>query len=143
VQSRKEAFDKGGVTIFVVSFAQPERLVGYQQEHRWPFVLLADPDRSAYQAFGLKRLSWFRVFSLATIRLYFDLLRKGRKPRSYGKDDYYQGGGDFILNREGEVLFSHPSDDPSDRPSVARLLEEVERIRANTTNNPGQQETQL
>jgi hypothetical protein len=138
VQSKKALFDKEGVTVFVVSFAQPERLVGYQQEHRWPFVVLADPDRTAYQAFGLKRLSWFRVFSPATIKLYFDLLRKGRRPRSYGADDYYQGGGDFIMDREGKVLFSHPSDDPSDRPSVSRLLEEVKRIRATTTNNPDQ-----
>jgi len=138
VQSKKEAFDKDGVTIFVVSFAQPERLVGYQQEHRWPFVVLADPDRSAYRAFGLKRLRWFRVFSPATVKLYCDLLRKGRKSRSYGPDDYYQGGGDFILDREGKVLFSHPSDDPADRPSVSRLLEEVEKIRTNVTNNSGQ-----
>lgn len=138
MQSKKDAFDQQGVTVIVVSFAQPERLVGYQEKHRWPFVVLADPDRSAYQAFGLKRLSWFRVFSPATIKLYFDLLRKGRKVRSYGKDDYYQGGGDFILDREGKVLFSYPSDDPADRPSVSRLLEEVERIRGNTTNNPGQ-----
>jgi len=129
LQSKKEAFDKEGVSIFVVSFAQPERLAGYEHEHRWPFVVLADPDRSAYQAFGLKRLSWFRVFSPATIKLYFDLLRKGRKSRSYGQDDYYQGGGDFILDREGKVLFSHPSDDPADRPLVSHLLEAVAKIR--------------
>ena len=132
MQAKKDVFDKQGVTVIVVSFAEPDRLVGYQQQHQWPFVVLADPDRSAYQAFGLKRLSWFRVFSPATIRLYFELLWKGRKARSYGKDDYYQGGGDFILDRDGKVLFSYPSDDPADRPSVNRILEVIEGIKSST-----------
>lgn len=128
MQSRKEAFEKRGVRVIVVSFARPERLAFYQEQRRWPFVVLADPDRRAYQAFGLKRLSWLQVFSPATIKLYWSLLRKGRKVRNYGQDDYYQGGGDFLLDRDGKVLFSHPSRDPSDRPSANRLLEAIDEI---------------
>lgn len=127
MQAQKEAFDERGARVVVVSFAQPERLACYQEQHRWPFVVLADPDRVAYQAFGLKRLSWLRVFSAATLKLYWSLLRKGRKFHNYGQDDYYQGGGDFVLDREGNVLFSHPSRDPSDRPSAKCLLEAMER----------------
>jgi hypothetical protein len=41
--------------------------------------MLADPDRKTYRAFNLKRLSLFRVFSPSTSRLYFDLLRQGRR----------------------------------------------------------------
>lgn len=127
MQAQKEAFDERGVRVVVVSFAQPDRLAGYQAQHQWPFVVLADPERKAYQAFGLRQLSWLRVFSPATLKLYWSLLRKGRKLRSYGQDDYYQGGGDFVLDREGNLLFSHPSRDPSDRPSAKCLLEAVER----------------
>lgn len=128
MQSSRAAFEKKGVSVIVVSFAQPDRLAFYQREHRWPFVILADPDRKAYRAFGLKRLSWLRVFSPATIKLYWSLLRKGRKFRNYGQDDYYQGGGDFLLDRQGNVLFARPSRDPSDRPSVDCLLAAIEEI---------------
>ncbi len=125
----KEQFEERGVAIVVVSFAEPERLVSYQQLHQWPFILLADPDRNAYSYFGLKRMPWYRVFSLSTLWLYFKLLREGKKIQSYGKDDYFQAGGDFLLNRDGLVLFAHRSHDPADRPSVSKLLEEVSKVR--------------
>lgn len=101
----------------------------YQEYHKWPFVVLSDPNRIAYQAFALKRLSWFRLFSPSTIWLYAKLLREGMQRQDYGKDDYYQAGGDFLLDGGGNLLFAHRSQDPSDRPSVARLLEAFDRIK--------------
>lgn len=111
----------------VVSFAEPERLADYQQRHQWPFVVLADPDRKAYHFLSLQGLPWFRVFSPSTLKLYFRLLREGRRIENYGKDDYFQAGGDFLLDRKGTLLFSHHSHDPSDRPSINRLLEEIDK----------------
>jgi peroxiredoxin len=131
VQSAKEEFDRRGVPVVVVSFAEPAKLVHYQEIHRWPFVMLADPNRISYEAFALGRLSWFRVFSPATLRLYVKLLWEGRKMQNYGEDDYYQAGGDFLIDGEGALLFSHRSHDPSDRPSVATLLREIDRVRNN------------
>lgn len=129
MQSVKDQFEKHGVAIIVISFAQPERLVTYQQHHQWPFLLLADPDRAAYHFFNLKRLPWYRIFSQSTLKMYFRLLRKGRKIENYGKDDYYQSGGDFLVNRQGTVLFAHRSHDPSDRPSVEQILEEIRKLK--------------
>ncbi len=129
MQSIKNTLNEWGVAVVVISFAEPRRLVTYQEHHQWPFVLLADPDLSTYRHFNLKRLSWFRVFSPSTLRLYFRLLRGGKKIQNYGKDDYFQAGGDFLVDRKGTVLFAHRSQDPSDRPSVQRLLEEINKIR--------------
>ena len=91
--------------------------------------MLADPDRLVYRSFTLKRLSWFRLFSPATLKLYFRLFREGKKLESYGKDDYHQSGGDFLLDRNGRVFFAHRSEDPADRPTVSKLLEEIDWIR--------------
>lgn len=131
MRSLKADFDRRGVAIVVISFAEPERLVQYQGYHNWPFVLLADPERAAYKSFNLKRLSWFRVFSLSTLRLYFKLLREGKKIQDYGSDDYYQAGGDFLLDCSGTILLAHRSKDPSDRPGASRLLQEIDRIKDN------------
>jgi AhpC/TSA antioxidant enzyme len=128
VKSAKGEFDRRGVTIVVISFAVPERLLPYQQHHQWPFVMVADPKRIAYQAFALQGLSLLRVFSPATLRLYFRLLRDGKKLQSYGPDDYYQAGGDFLVDREGSVLFAHRSQEPADRPAVSTLLGEIDRF---------------
>lgn len=115
------------MAIVVISFAQPERLLPYQKHHQWPFVILADPKRIAYDTFGLKRLSLLRVFSPATLMLYVRLLRAGKKFQNYGKDDYYQTGGDFLVDREGHVLFAHRSQDPADRPAPGELLKVIDR----------------
>jgi peroxiredoxin len=124
----KKRFDERGVGIVVVSFAEPDRLAYYQRLHNWPFVMLADPERKAYGYFGLKRLPWHRVFSLSTLKLYAHLLLKGRKLENYGRDDFYQSGGDFLLDESGKIVFAHRSHDPADRPGVGRLLEEVEKL---------------
>lgn len=127
MKSVKSEFDRRGVAIVVISFAKPEQLLPYQKHHQWPFVILADPKRIAYQAFGLQRLSWFQVFSLSTLRLYVRLLREGKRSQNYGKEDYYQAGGDFLLDRDGNILFAHRSQDPADRPELGKLLEAIDR----------------
>ena len=92
-----------------------------------PLSYLPIQSALAYQAFALKRLSWLRVFSPSTLRLYFRLLREGKKFQNYGKDDYYQAGGDFLIDREGNILFAHRSRDPADRPPIEKLLEAIDR----------------
>jgi peroxiredoxin len=132
VKSLKSEFDRREAAIIVISFAEPQRLAPYQKHHQWPFVMLGDPKRIAYQAFALKRLSWLRVFSPSTLRLYFRLLREGKKLQSYGKDDYYQAGGDFLIDRNGNILFAHRSRDPADRPAPEQLLRAIDRTAFNS-----------
>jgi peroxiredoxin len=129
VQSFKNEFDRRGVAIIVISFAEPDRLLPYQEHHRWRFAMLADPGRNAYQAFALKRLSLLQVFSPSTLKLYFRLLREGMKLENYGRDDYYQAGGDFLIDREGTILFAHRSQNPADRPPVETLLKAIDQTR--------------
>jgi peroxiredoxin len=123
VKATKDEFEARKVSIVVISFAEPLRLAQYQEYHRWPFVILADPKRTVYDAFALRRLSWTQVFSPATLKLYWRLLREGKKREDYGKDDIYQSGGDFLIDRDGNLLFAHRSRDPADRPTAKKLLE--------------------
>ena len=123
----KNEFDRRKVKVVVVSFAEPAMLVRYQGNHHWPFPILADPERAAYRAFGLQRLSWHRVFSLATLKLYLKLFRKGLVRHDYGDSDVYQAGGDFLLDRSGTIYFAHRSQDPADRPALSTLLKEIDK----------------
>jgi peroxiredoxin len=128
VRQQHAEFDRRGVTVAVDSFAEPAKLVRYQEHHQWPFIMLADPERKAYETFALKRLSWFQVFSPAALKLYWKLLRSGMKQERSEGDDIYQSGGDFLLDRTGTILFAHRSQDPADRPTVARLLMAIDHI---------------
>jgi peroxiredoxin len=129
VKANKSGFDRRGVSVVVVSFAEPGKLARYQSLNQWPFTLLADPDRAAYQAFTLKRLSWLRVFSLSTLKLYWKLRRSGHQQQDYGREDIYQAGGDFLLDRAGKVLFAQRSQEPSDRPTARQLLDVIDRVK--------------
>lgn len=122
----KAEFRRRNIDIVVVSFAQPETLITYLNYHEWPFTLLADPERKLYEAFELKSLPWRKVFSPATLKLYLKSFRKGLHLQDYGKEDIYQAGGDFLLDRGGNVLFAHRSEDPTDRPTIAGLLKAMD-----------------
>jgi peroxiredoxin len=130
VKSFKAEFDRRGVSIAVISFADPAKLIRYQHDHQWPFAVFADPGRSAYQTFRLNRLSWWRIFSPATLRLYFLALRNREPRHRYGRDDIYQGGGDFLIDRAGDILFACRSRNPADRPAASRLLQEIDRVQS-------------
>lgn len=129
MRDHKAEFDRRGVAIAVVSFAAPAKLAYYQAQHRWPFTILADPQREAYRGFALKRLSWRKVFSPATLLRYWQLMRKGMKREPHGGDDIYQSGGDFLLDRGGNILYAHRGQDPADRPPAAVLLQAIDRIK--------------
>ena len=126
----KSEFDQRKVAIVIVSFAEPERLELYQKHHQWPFIMLADPKRTAYKAFALGRLPWLRIFSPGTLKVYFKLLREGKRLENYGKEDYYQTGGDFLIDSGGNILFAHRSEEPSDRPAVKMLLQAIDGTQA-------------
>lgn len=67
--------------------------------------------------------------------IHFKLLREGKKIQDYGKDDYYQAGGDFLVDRDGNILFAYRSREPSDRPTAAMLLSQVAGIRERRARN--------
>ena len=126
MQALETEFKRRGVSIIVISFAEPAQLRHYQKYHVWSFVVLADPERIAYNAFNLHRLSLWRVFSLATLKLYLKFLRQGKRRQDYGKEDIRQAGGDFLIDRAGNILFAHRSREPADRPTPESLLQEID-----------------
>ncbi len=113
-----------GAEVVVVSFVRPDRLAQYLRVHPWPFTVLADPDRSAYRAFGLGRASWLRLLRPRVMARYLQLVWSGWKPEA-AQEDVHQLGGDFVLDGSGRLVYSYRSADPADRPPVAELLAAV------------------
>ena len=120
MRDQKAAFDAQKIGIVLVSFAAPELAAHWQDATQFPFPLLLDPERRAYKAFGLGS-SVLAAWHPKMFLYYFRLLAKGRKLMPV-KGDPYQLGGDFLVNQRGQILFAHPSAEPSDRPSVLELL---------------------
>lgn len=90
-----------------------------------PFPLLRDPARTAYRLWGLRRASFPRVWlDPAVWRQYAHLLGEGERLRGMGAD-VRQLGGDFVVDRDGRILYSRPQR-RDDRPPVGLLLQAVE-----------------
>jgi peroxiredoxin len=129
VSAHKSEFDRRSIRILAVSFVEPSKLHEYQERHPWPFPILADPERKVYQSFALPKLNLWRVFSPPTLKLYWQLMRRGMKQEHYDGGDIFQAGGDFLLDRDGNILYAHRSKDPADRPTVTELLQRIDQLR--------------
>ena len=109
--------------IVVVSFAAPESLARYRERFALgDAVLLSDPDRAAYAAFGFGRASRARVWLDPRVWWrYAQLLGRGRRLERL-EDDALQLGGDVLTDGAGRVTWVHRSTGPEDRPSISEVL---------------------
>jgi hypothetical protein len=121
LRDRKTALDELGAAVLVISFEDPDVLRQFHWFRTLPFTVVSDLSRRLYQAFGLQTRSVLRLIDRTTVRAYASALLRGRLPR-FRNADVGQLGGDFVLNRAGEVVFSHRSATPADRPPVEILL---------------------
>ncbi|RME97142.1 MAG: hypothetical protein D6768_20350 [Chloroflexi bacterium] len=119
--------------VVVVSFGTEFWVRVWLEQTQAPFPLLLDPERAGYKAYGLQR-SMARAWGLRSSWYYFKavVLRRQRLHSSHGEDTG-QMGGDFIIDRHGILRFTHPSQDPTDRPPVEQLLAELARLQDGAT----------
>lgn len=118
-----------GARVVVVAFARPESLVHYQRGLGLDDVLvLSDPERETYRMFGFDRASFRRVWLDPRVWLrYAELLARGRRPRP-AQEDPLQLGGDVLTDPAGRVRWIYRSSGPEDRPSLAAVAEEIDKI---------------
>ena len=107
-----------------ISFADVRAQERYARDLHMPFPLLSDADRTAYQAYGLGHGNTWAVFGTRTIWTYVKLMARGRRFRGIQADPY-QLGGDFVIDGAGVLRFAYRSREPSDRPTMERLLEAI------------------
>lgn len=98
----------------------------YQEKGRLPFPTLRDPGRAGYKRFGIERQSARKIFSPGTIWYYIKRLFQGRLP-ALAQGDYYQLGGDVLLDPDGSAVWVYQSQNPADRPSVDDILKEIDK----------------
>lgn len=123
--------DRLGVRVVVVAFAPHESLAGYQHRQRLDHIqVLSDPDRRAYQAFGLGRGTLLRVWLDPRVwARYAQLVLRGRRPEP-AHEDTLQLGGDALVSADGRIAWIYRSRGPEDRPSLARIQAALTDLRA-------------
>jgi peroxiredoxin len=116
----------GDAEVVLVTFTRQRSLRGYRSRLGLTYPVLSDEERVAYRAYGLGRGPWWRVWGLASLRAYARLLRRGAKLQRV-REDVLQLGGDFVIGRDGRLVYAYRSRGPADRPSVDDLVQAVAR----------------
>ncbi|MBE2225209.1 MAG: redoxin domain-containing protein, partial [Anaerolineae bacterium] len=119
--SHRQAFEALNTNVVTISFGIAYWARMWLQETQSPFPFLVDPERNAYHAYGLQS-SILRSWMPQNLWFYAKATLQGRE--KFGKrGDPHQLGGDFIVDSQGIVRLAHPSKEPTDRPSVEKLLQ--------------------
>jgi peroxiredoxin len=126
VQKHYEEFRQLGAELLVVTQAQPPIIALFLRDYPLPFPVVSDPERAGYKGFGLERTSWGRIMRPGIAFRFLRLLFRGWRPRRPRQgEDVLQLGGDFVLDGQGRLRYAYRSAEPTDRPSVAALLQAV------------------
>jgi hypothetical protein len=116
----------GDAVVVVIAFSAPEHVAAYQRERAAPLTVLIDEERVAYRAYGLGRGSVWKVWGPKTWWAYLKLIGRGRRFQR-PVEDTLQLGGDFVVGRDGRLLYGFWSADPDHRPPVDDLIAAVRR----------------
>ncbi len=121
-----DRFESRHARAVIITFGTQSLARAWLKETEAPFEIWLDPERAAYRAFGLER-SLVRSWGPAAVWAYVKLMARGRSWRGI-QGDSSQLGGDFVVDTSGMIRFAHPSRDPADRPSIATLLDSLDRL---------------
>jgi peroxiredoxin len=123
----RENLEKAGLGIAIIMQGTPDATAGFARKFAPGLLALADPERKAYQAYGLERGSLFQTF---LNRKVWAAVSRSRKKgylveRPPAGQDAMQMSGTFIINLAGRIELPYYYDDIADHPPLDLLLEGV------------------
>ncbi len=116
---------EAGLQLAIVSHASAESAKAFCDQRAPNALCLADPDRSAYKAYGLYQGTFWET--LISPRIWLSNRRlarqKGFKPEMpHPGQDVYQMSGTFVIGTDGRIRLPYYYEDIADHPPVELLL---------------------
>ena len=123
----KEKISDAGLNLAVVNQGTPELTAIFAQEFAPGLLMLCDPERKAYQAYGLEKGNLFQTFLNPKVWKAISKAReKGFKVETPPEgQDSMQMSGTFIISTEGHILLPYYYDHIADHPPLDLLLSGV------------------
>ena len=116
--------DELNIEVKIVAFDDDFMAQAYvdQTELDWPILL--DRHRELYAAYSMGKGSWWSIYNPVSVLRYMGLILRGC---DFGKpgSDWFQLGGDVLIDPHGIVRLLHASSNPHDRPQVSEIFETV------------------
>lgn len=128
VHSINDFLTQHGVRVLIVTFTPFKLVKLFLAENPLAFPIVSDPARDGYRYFKLGRASFLSFFKPQVLVRYFQRFVHGVKIRKPVDQDMQQLGGDFLFAANGELAWSWPSQDATDRPTSADIRAAVESL---------------
>ena len=123
--SAHQALTEKGLRLAIVSHASAESAKAFCDQRAPSAICLADPDRSAYHAYGLYQGTAWQTLLSPRIWLSNRMLArtKGYKPEMpHPGQDAYQMSGTFIVGTDGRIRLPYYYEDIADHPPIDLIL---------------------
>jgi peroxiredoxin len=122
-----EKIDKAGLSLAVINQGTPEATALFAKKFAPGLLMLCDPERKVYEAYGLERGNLFQTFLNPTV---WKAISKARKKGYHVEtapqgQDAMQMSGTFIINTSGQILLPYYYDHIADHPPLDLLLSGV------------------
>ncbi len=124
---QQERIDAVGSVVVVVHDSRERVCAGFLKGLDVPYPVLVDPELASYRTWGLANASAAGTFLSPRVALGYAkrlLVDRERLPRPGSA--MLALGGDFVVNAEGQIAYSHPQQSVDDRPPVGVLVRELE-----------------
>ena len=125
LRHQKKRFDELNIKAKIVAFDDDQMAKAYAEETKLDWPILVDQNRELYKAFGMKKGSFWNIYNPIAIVRYIGLFLRGVKLGKPGSD-WFQLGGDVLVDPNGVVRMHHISSGPHDRPSADAIFDTVE-----------------
>jgi thioredoxin-dependent peroxiredoxin len=121
---------KEGLSVVGI-FHSPKWRMEKTMKYDLPFELLSDPDKKIFRSYGVES-SWAGMFSWPVMRDYARALKAGLPAGMLSHDGGIKGHpADFIVNKEGKIIYAHYGRNYADSLSVKQVVDVVKQIRIN------------
>ncbi len=123
----KERIEAAGLGIAIIMQGSPQATAEFAAIFAPGLLCLSDPERKAYEAYGLERGGLFQTFlNPAVWKSISDAGKKGYKvePPPPGQDAM-QMSGTFLISKQGRILLPYYYDHIADHPPLDLLLSGV------------------
>jgi len=122
-----ERIKQAGLNIVVITQGTPETTADFARQFAPGLVCLSDPERKAYEAYGLERGNLFQTFLNPKV---WTAISKSRK-KGYKVEtppagqDAMQMSGTFIISKQGRIELPYYYENIADHPPLDLLLSGV------------------
>jgi len=119
-----------------VAMATPAEAERFRAELKVPQAIICDPGKTLYAEFGLGEGTLGQLFSFETFRRGIRASMAGYRSGRPNADPRVLGGS-FVVNAEGDVVWSRPSLNAADNATAAEILAALSAAQDSTAPHAG------